>query len=148
MAQSVDSPMKKVLLPVDGSDCSMRAVDYLINEFGDVAPPDVHLVNVQIPLTGDITRFFRRADIVSYHRAESEQALRGAQERLDSAHVPYSVHREVGHAAETIAGLADSLHCDHIVMGTHGRGALKELLVGSTTLKVAHIAHVPIVLVK
>jgi nucleotide-binding universal stress UspA family protein len=33
-------------------------------------------------------------------------------------------------------------------MGTNGRGALKEFLVGSVTLKVIQLAHVPILLVK
>ncbi len=33
-------------------------------------------------------------------------------------------------------------------MGTHGRGAFAELLVGSTTLKVVHLARVPVVLIK
>jgi nucleotide-binding universal stress UspA family protein len=33
-------------------------------------------------------------------------------------------------------------------MGTHGRGALAELLIGSTTLKVVHLAKCPVVLVK
>jgi nucleotide-binding universal stress UspA family protein len=140
--------MNRVLLPVDGSDCSLRAVDYLIDECADIERADVHLLNVQVPLTGDIAQFFRPEDVLGYHHDESEKALLGARQRLDAAGVPYTAHEEVGSVAATIAGLADRLHCDHIVMGTHGRGTLKELLVGSTTLKVVHLAKVPIILVK
>ena len=35
-----------------------------------------------------------------------------------------------------------------IVMGTHGRGAFQEFLVGSITLKVVHLAKIPVLLVK
>ena len=33
-------------------------------------------------------------------------------------------------------------------MGTHGRGAFQELLVGSITLKVVHLSKIPVLLVK
>ncbi len=33
-------------------------------------------------------------------------------------------------------------------MGTHGRGALAELLVGGTTLRVVHLTKMPVLLVK
>ena len=49
---------------------------------------------------------------------------------------------------QTIAELAESLHCDQVVMGTHGRGALVELLMGSITLKVISLVNIPILLVK
>ena len=56
--------------------------------------------------------------------------------------------RSIGAVAEAIAGLADTLHCDQIVMGTHGRGAFRELLMGSITIKVLHLSKVPVLLVK
>lgn len=55
---------------------------------------------------------------------------------------------EIGHPAEVISALAERLACDQIVMGTHGRTALVELLVGSITLKVLHLAVAPVLLVK
>ena len=55
---------------------------------------------------------------------------------------------KIGDAAEEIVALATELHNDQIVMGTHGRGALQGLLMGSTTTKVIHLAKVPVLLVK
>ena len=60
----------------------------------------------------------------------------------------YTCHYEVGNVAEIITGLASSLQCDQIVMGTYGRGALKEFLCGSITLKVVQLSPIPILLVK
>jgi len=143
--------MKRILVPVNGSECSLRAVDYLIAERAQQAVPDqvkVHLVNVQPALRGDVGQFISHGQIAAYHSEESERALREARARLDAAGVQPVVHAEVGHAADVIARLASELDCDHIVMGTHGRGALADLLAGSTTIRVVHQARVPVVLVK
>jgi len=143
--------MKKVLLPVDGSDCALRAVALVISKRAHYANPDdleIHLVNVQAPLSHDITRFASHEQIADFHREESEKLMLGASQMLDAAGVPYTAHHLVGLVAESIAGLSDALHCDQIVMGTHGRGAFKELLMGSITLKVLHLSNVPVLLVK
>jgi len=143
--------MKRVLIPVDGSDCSLRAVDYLIAEQARQAAPgevEVHLLNVQVALRGDIGQFISHEQIAAYQSEEGEQALREAKARLGAAGVRLNVHSGVGHVAEVIARLASELDCDHIVMGTHGRGALADLLVGSTTIRVLHLARLPVVLVK
>jgi len=146
-----DNNMKRVLIPIDGSDCSLHAVDYLIAESArQMAPGDVevHLLNVQVALRGDIGQFISHEQIAAYQHEESEKALGEAQARLNAAAVRVVAHTEVGHVAEVIARLAGELACDHIVMGTHGRGALADLLAGSTTIRVVHLARMPVVLVK
>jgi nucleotide-binding universal stress UspA family protein len=143
--------MKRVLLPIDGSECSLRAVKYLLDQRADrsnPSDPEIHLVNVQVPLSGHIGQFIKREQIAGFQHDEGVMALQGARALLDAGGMRYTVHTEVGWTAEVIMRLADSLHCDHIVMGTHGRRALTELLIGSTTLKVLHLTHVPVVLVK
>lgn len=143
--------MKKVLIPVDGSECSLRAVRLVIDKRSRYADPltlEIHLVNVQPALSHDISRFASHDQIVLFHRDESEKQLQGACQLLDAAGARYIRHCEVGHPAEVITALAERLVCDQIVMGTHGRTALVELLVGSITLKVLHLATVPVLLVK
>jgi nucleotide-binding universal stress UspA family protein len=140
--------MKQVLVPVDGSECSLRAVQYLVDRAADGQRTDIHLVNVQVALPVEVGQFVSRESIHDFHHEKSGDALRLAAERLSAAGIPFTVHEEVGSTAERIAALATQLGCDHIVMGTHGRSALTEFLVGSTTLKVLHEAKVPVVLVK
>jgi nucleotide-binding universal stress UspA family protein len=143
--------MKRVLLPIDGSDCALRGVALVISKRSLYSKPDeldIHLVNVQAPFSHDVSRFASHEQIADFHRDESEKQMQGARERLDAAGVKYTCHHEVGPVAETITRLADSLECDQIVMGTHGRGALKDLLMGSITLKVVHLAKIPVLLVK
>jgi nucleotide-binding universal stress UspA family protein len=140
--------MKSVLVPIDGSDCSLRALHYLIGAREESRGPALHLLNVQPAMTGDVRQFVARSDIDDYHRAQSDEALRSARDLLDGAGITYESHLEVGHAADCIIRCAEALGCDHIVMGTHGRSALADLLVSSTTLKVLHQTRLPVVLVK
>ena len=140
--------MRKVLVPIDGSECSLRAVQYLLDAAASGWRPDIHLVNVQVRLPTEVGQFVSSENIHDFQHEQSGDALRPAAERLAAAGLPFTVHEEVGSTAERIAALATELACDHIVMGTHGRSALTEFLVGSTTLKVLHLAKVPVVLVK
>jgi nucleotide-binding universal stress UspA family protein len=140
--------MKCVVVPVDGSECSLRAVRYLIAAHADGRRPQIHLVNVQVSMTGDVSQFVARADIQAYQHEHSDEALKAARGLFDAAGVPYQAHEAVGSVADQIVRLADALGCDHIVMGTHGRTPLADLLVGSTTLRVLHQTRLPVVLIK
>ncbi len=143
--------MKRVIVAIDGSECALRAIRHLLAKralYRDPDELDIHLVNVQPRLPTDVSHFFDSAELAGYHHQESDKALLGARALLDEAGAKYTCHAEIGHVAEVIARLADSLGCDQIVMGTHGRGALAELLAGSTTQKVVHLARIPVLLVK
>lgn len=143
--------MKRVLLPIDGSECALRGVALVLSKRALYLSPEameIHLVNVQAPFSHDVSRFASHDQTAAFHREQSDFALKAACALLDEAGVKYACHREVGKVAEVITDLAKSLHCDQIVMGTHGRGALKEFLMGSITLKVVQLSEVPILLVK
>jgi nucleotide-binding universal stress UspA family protein len=59
------------------------------------------------------------------------------------------VHRLTqGDPAAEILGVAREIHCDLIIMGTHGSTGLKRLLMGSVAEGVARKAFCPVVIVK
>ena len=143
--------MKNVLLPIDGSECAMRSVALVISKLSHYRSPEntqIHLVNIQPPLPHDVSRFVSHDQIADFHRDESDKAMQEAKKRLDAARLKYTCHAKVGDVAEEITLLAENLGCDQIVMGTHGRGALEDFLMGSITLKVLHLAKIPVLLVK
>ena len=143
--------MKSVLLPIDGSPCALRAVELILANRARYSHPEemaIHLVNVQLPFTVEDIRWASKEQVNEYYQGRSERETREACALLDRAGVGYTRHDLVGEAAEEIAALAETLACDQIVMGTHGRGAMQGLLMGSTTTKVIHLAKVPVLLVK
>ncbi len=143
--------MKKVLIPIDGSECARHGVELVISKRSLYQNPEdleIHLVNVQANFSQNISRFVSHDQIAAFHREESEKTMQAACRLLAAAGAKYTCHHEVGNVAEVITNLADLLQCDQIVMGTHGRGAFKDFLMGSITMKVVNLSTIPILLVK
>jgi nucleotide-binding universal stress UspA family protein len=137
------------LIPFDGSDHSRRALELAISEAKSRhIPPALFLLNVQTPLPSDITRFIDSKTVDDYHREEGEKALAWAQERLSGSSLIHSFNILVGDVPKTILEIAASTACSMIIMGAHGHGSVKGLVVGSVTTKVLHSAPVPVLLVK
>lgn len=140
----------KILLAVDGSECSLRAVDHLIGHLSwFAAAPEIHLAHVQPPIPiGRVQAHVGRETLQAYYLEEASAQLQAARDRLDAAGRAYTPHIHVGQPAEVIARLAGELGCELIVMGTHGRGAVAGLLAGSVAGRVLHLAPCPVLLVK
>jgi nucleotide-binding universal stress UspA family protein len=142
--------MLKVLVPVDGSKDSDRAVAYAIGFVANSkAPVELHLLNIQTPIvSGGVRMFFKHEDIESYYQDSGQESLRSAREQLDKAGQVYVQHISAGPAGETIVAYAKEQRCDHIVMGTRGLGAMSGMVLGSVASKVIYLAEVPVTLVK
>ncbi|MBX3616389.1 universal stress protein [Nitrosomonas sp.] len=141
--------MLKILLPIDGSECSKKAVrDFiqLLDWYKEI--PEFHLLNVQYPLDGNVSLFINQADIKQYHQEEGLKNLREARDILDQAEITHEFHITVGDPAEMIVRFATEKQYDLIVMGPRGRGGLKGLLLGSVTSKVMQLSQTPVLLIK
>jgi nucleotide-binding universal stress UspA family protein len=141
--------MLKILVPVDGSAHADRAVAQALELARSGAAVEIHLLNVQIPIdSGHARMFVSHDDLEAYHREEGLAALAKARRMLDEAGVPYTHHIAVGHVADTIVRYAREQGFDKIVMGTHGRSALLDAVLGSAAGAVLKHSSVPVTLVK
>jgi nucleotide-binding universal stress UspA family protein len=139
----------KFLVPVDGSEPSLRAVSYLIRLAKCREVEQVHLVNVREPADAwEIRRFLNPDEIAEMQQREGEVDLSAAKALLDAAGIAYDAKVLVGPVAPTIADYAAEQGCDSIVMGTHGRGGLADLFMGSVAAKVIHLTRLPVTLIK
>ena len=140
----------KILLPVDGSECALRAVEHLISHsawFRDF--PEIHLLHVHAPIPiGRVQAHVGKETLHAYYLEESQASLLEAQQKIDAAGCAHTTHIHVGQPAEVIAKLAAEQGCDLIVMGTHGRGGIAGLVTGSVANRVLHLASCPVLLVK
>lgn len=143
--------MLKFLVPVDGSESSNRAVDFLVKKLGWFKNSvEIHLLNVQhlIPYGDRVSSVVGHEKIAQFHQEEGKTALAGAMRKLDAAGIPYHYHIGVGHEAEVICHYVKEKACDQIVMATRGMGAVSNLLLGSVAMKVIHMSTVPVLLVR
>ena len=143
--------LRRVLLAVDGSEVAARVVNHVIQLRGELRQPgdlQVHLVNVQRALPGEVGRFVGGQTIEDYHAERSEQALAPARAALDAAGLAHQDHRRVGEPGPSIAALARETGCDMIVMGTRGLGAPTGALLGSVAQATLEAAAMPVLLIR
>ena len=136
----------KVLVPVDGSPASLRALDFAIEITGQNPDTSLVLLNVQnisaMHLTGAGNDWQDAAS------QASAKALKEAVGKAEAAGIAFKNIVRTGQTAETIAQAARDEGIEHIVMGTRGFGSIQGLLLGSVAMKVIHLAQVPITLIK
>ena len=145
--------MPRYLIPIDGSDNALRAVDYVITLARDMREgPDVVLLNVQPPIPAKVLLLEGRPSEI--HRLEAPLREHGAAvleppaATLKRAGIPAQRLVEIGEAAPAIARVAGSHHCDQVVIGARGLTAIDSVILGSVSTRVIHLSPVPVVIVK
>jgi len=144
--------MKTVLIPVDGSESSRRAV----RSFIDLAQsaPGLHAIVLNVePAVPLMQRMVdgRPDEVRRIERplhAKGEELLAPVRAELARAGVRHSAFVEFGEPADVILARAKAWAVDLIVMGGHGRGAIGRILPDSVTQKVLRHAEVPVMLVR
>ena len=141
--------MKRILVPVNGSDDSMQAVREALHQAYPPGRAEVHLLNIQQHTFPEETLASGPVEnIDAYYYERSHMALAPAERLLREAGIPFVSHHVVGPVAEMILEKQAELECDSIVMGTriHAGGLGAPLF--SVTARVLESARVPVTLVK
>jgi nucleotide-binding universal stress UspA family protein len=137
----------RVLVPVDGSAGATAA----LREFLRLAPwfrepPELHLLAVYegTPLDVEIAAMVDAQALRDHQQQRFAAALAPAREILaGSAFVP-GEHTAIGPPAEEIRATVAKEGCDLVCMGTRGKGAVRNLVLGSTTAKVLRASEIPV----
>lgn len=128
----------KILLPIDGSECSLKTLDWVIKTFGGDTP-EFYLLDV-IPISPDMIQ-------VEYDVTDASKALKEAKSKLQAAGCKVSQASYVfGHVVDRICDYADEIGADQIVLGSHGRTGLNKILLGSTSIAVMERSRRPVTL--
>ncbi|MGB4913762.1 MAG: universal stress protein [Candidatus Dechloromonas phosphoritropha] len=139
----------KILLPVDGSSHSDRAVRHVISEVNGGAGTEIALINVQLPIDShELRGHMPASEIEDMQEACGGDVLESARALLDNAGVPYTAAVLIGPVAETIVRYAVENSCGKIVMGTRGLGVIGSFLMGSVATRVFGMTKLPVTLVK
>jgi nucleotide-binding universal stress UspA family protein len=139
----------KILLPVDGSDLALEAVQLAVRMRGEGLGLTAVLANVQEPANLYELLMVHDADAMDRACAQAGlHALQSAAAVLDAAGVPYECEVAKGDPAHTIVEMAERFGCDMIVLGARGTSALRSAMLGSVANEVLHASGVPVVIVK
>lgn len=143
---------KHILVPVDGSETSMKAVARAA-ALAQAFESEVTLLYVidPYPFTGVGADFaYGQAQYLSAANAEANAALDAAREAVTAAGVG-QVNTVVGEGHTVHEGVLEAVentNADLVVMGSHGRRGLEKLVLGSVTQRVLGVVKVPVLVVR
>ena len=145
---------KNILIPTDGSPLAQKAVALGVNLAKSVgakvtgfvaAPPATPIVyrnHLPVGFTQPAEHEQMIAKMTSEHLGFVENAAKQAGVPFEGAHATDDF------AADAILAIAGKKNCDLIVIGTHGSGGLRGVLIGSVAQRVLNQSKVPVLTVR
>lgn len=141
---------KRILVPVDFSECSLEALRYA-EQFAAQHGSELIVLHVFEPIAyptelgyPSLAALPPQAD---YERA-SQTRLDQLQKRIAKSGAKVNVKLRVGQPYFEITAAAQELRADLIIISTHGHTGLKHVFLGSTAERVVRHAECPVLTVR
>ena len=143
---------KKILVPVDGSQTSWKALD-TARSLAEKYDGRLLVITVMIPYgSGSFLQMSLDQTLIDQNNAAMKKAgfatLDMAKDKLGSYAGDVEYLEETGNPAELILDACKEKGCDTIVIGSRGLSGVEEFLLGSVSSKFSQYAIVPVVVVK
>ncbi len=141
----------KVLVATDGSKHALHAVKYAARLVRLLRSGSTGITLVSVHDDAGLRHakaFVGNAEVADYLRELSEKELKSARRFLDAAGVRHDMEIRIGHVAHEICACANAGKFDLIILGSKGRTAIADLLLGSVAQRVLATAKQPVLLVK
>jgi nucleotide-binding universal stress UspA family protein len=140
--------IKKILVPTDGSDYSIRAAEYGIG-IAKVHQAQITVVNVLDEVV--IEKFSKMTERENVERDLKNDGQRyvnyiSALAQKEGVEATFFIVK--GRPFEQIVHLANDLNIDLIVMGTYGRRGVERILIGSVAERVIEYSRCPVLVIK
>jgi nucleotide-binding universal stress UspA family protein len=146
-APSMPVTLERILVPVDFSDCSLDALEYaaVMAQQSKASVMRLHVLEpVSYGLDFDLGHFRSRENV----RESWTKRLKELTSSHQQSHVAMKFQLRGGLPADSILDSAQTLPCDLIVMGTHGRRGISHTISGSVTEAVLRKSRCPVVAVR
>jgi nucleotide-binding universal stress UspA family protein len=152
--QDQEARMKRIVVAVDRSEASLRAVDFAA-DLASKYDAELVLLTVGREVVGSDPGFEAYARMEHVQEAMPSVIIESIRNELVSVRdraaakgaQQISIEVAVGEPAAQILAAANVGQVDLIVLGSRGHGRLAGLLLGSVTQKVVALAHGPVLVV-
>jgi nucleotide-binding universal stress UspA family protein len=139
----------KILIAADGSEYTRQMLAYLAAHSDFLGNShDYTVLTVSPPVPPRATAMLDKEMLENYYRDESDEVFKPIKAFFDQKGMKAQFRTEVGHAAETIARIAEDEKFDLLVMGSHGHSPLGSLVMGSVTNRVLAHCKTPVLLIR
>lgn len=142
------SVAKEILVPVDGSDNSLRAVRYALG-LADPLDARVRLFYVFPVSSVEIIGMagMSRDDIEHAAQAAAQRVFDKIHAEIGETDVKLDDETSIGDPAEEIIRCTEDDHDLMVVLGRRGLSRIQSLLLGSVSEKVVRHAHSPVTII-
>jgi universal stress protein A len=137
---------KTILVPIDFSQASERALDYAC-ALGASLGATIHIVNAIGEALPELSATLTDAMLKSLLDGSRAAVAKLADPRRSLVTIG-ETRVELGDPRDVIPDVAEKLHADLIVMGTHGRRGIARLVLGSVAEDVSRRSPCPVLLVR
>ena len=141
---------KQILVPIDFSDCSVGALDYAL-ALGQKLGTKLTLLHVVEPAVYQENYLMSPNSLDETNQnliAAGRDRLAALRTKVTTHGLPVETLVRMGRAQSEISDTAKAIGSDLIVMGTHGHGGLKHVLLGGTAERVVRQAPCPVLTVR
>lgn len=138
----------RILVPVDGSDHSHRALEtalFLSEKLGAKVTA-IHVME-EIPVSYIVSEKLLRETVDAYKR-ENQLTLSKCSEIATKKGLTIKTKLLQGNAGSTILDFCEKEKYDIIIMGSRGMGKFKELVLGSVSSKVLHHSSCHVLIIR
>jgi nucleotide-binding universal stress UspA family protein len=140
---------RKILVPVDFSDCSMKGLEYakkLAREFRAKLIL-LHSIALQYYVASDEYARYDLPLLLDQIDEAAKQQMRDIVQQTNWNGIEVETSIQIGHAGQQICAEANERKADLIAISTHGRTGLEHVLLGSTAEYVVRHASCPVLVV-
>jgi len=140
----------KILIAVDGSAYTRKALDYLFSHRAMfVDGHQLVVVHVCTGVSANVARHLSKEVVAGYYAEESAKVLDPVKALFAEKGLSnYTIDSRHGHAAEEILKAANDAQAELMVLGTHGHGIFGRALMGSVSTKVLSETDITVLLVQ
>jgi len=137
--------LKKILVPVDGSDYSIRAAEYAL-DLAKLIDAEIFLVHCHKTLPTILGKPYYQK-VVDDVMGKSNKLMEPYINLFQEAGIKFTDRILEGPPTDIISEVAEIEGCDIIVMGSRGHNKLEGLFLGSVTHRILHTAPCPVLVV-
>lgn len=141
--------VKKILVPIDFSSCSLEGLDYakaFAKQFG-ASLVLLHSVHPQYYVSSDEYARYDLPLVMQQSEEAAREQMRDLIRKTDWEGIKIEQSLQIGHPGDQVCARAKDYGADLIITSTHGTTGLKHILLGSTAEFIVRHAPCPVLVV-
>lgn len=142
----IQSGFEKILVPVDGSKNSLKALEkaIYISQLSGAKITILHVISAlpPIPITDTVIQYKGRM------KEQAKKYFKEARQIASKNHIELDERIIFGYPDYDVSYFANDNKFDLVVMGSRGMSPIKELFLGSTSNATVHRSKIPVLVVK